>query len=146
LKFTGGIGGIWYWTTYPGARVDSELPFYQYSDEELWKDWNFRERFPGRDEILEYFKYVDQKWDLSKDIYLNTCVVSAEFDTTMDKWCVRTKDGKVFVARFLNLGVGLAAKPYEPEFKGIEEFKGVIHHSNNWPKEVILFLILFSLW
>jgi hypothetical protein len=32
------IGGIWYWNCYPGARVDSYGPLYQFSSEELWRD------------------------------------------------------------------------------------------------------------
>ena len=27
----GGLGGVWYWNCYPGARVDSPGPIYQYS-------------------------------------------------------------------------------------------------------------------
>jgi hypothetical protein len=35
------IDGIWYWSCYPGARVDSYGPLYQFSSEELWRDWNY---------------------------------------------------------------------------------------------------------
>lgn len=27
------IGGIWHWNCYPGARVDTPVPIYEYSDE-----------------------------------------------------------------------------------------------------------------
>ena len=27
-----GLGGVWHWNSYPGARVDSEIPYYQFSD------------------------------------------------------------------------------------------------------------------
>ena len=30
-------GGIWYWNCYPGARVDSQVPIYEYSIPEVWK-------------------------------------------------------------------------------------------------------------
>jgi len=29
---------IWYWNCYPGARVDSDIPLYEYSIEDLYKD------------------------------------------------------------------------------------------------------------
>ena len=32
-------GGIWYWNCYPGARVDSHVPIYEFSLPELWRDW-----------------------------------------------------------------------------------------------------------
>lgn len=31
------IGGIWHWNCYPGARVDSQVPIYEYSMPEVWK-------------------------------------------------------------------------------------------------------------
>ncbi|WP_426414157.1 hypothetical protein [Bradyrhizobium ganzhouense] len=38
-----GLGGVWYWNCYPGARVDSPGPMYQFSREDLWRDWKFTE-------------------------------------------------------------------------------------------------------
>ncbi len=42
-----GIGGVWHWNCYPGARVDTHCDIYQFSDPELWQDWEWSERFPG---------------------------------------------------------------------------------------------------
>jgi cation diffusion facilitator CzcD-associated flavoprotein CzcO len=39
------IGGIWYWNCYPGARVDSYGPLYQFSSEGLWRDWSYSELY-----------------------------------------------------------------------------------------------------
>ncbi len=34
-----GVGGVWFWNRYPGARVDSHFPFYQYwFSRELWNE------------------------------------------------------------------------------------------------------------
>ena len=38
------LGGIWHWNCYPGARVDSHVPNYEFSMEELWRDWTGRHR------------------------------------------------------------------------------------------------------
>ena len=35
------LGGVWHWNCYPGARVDSQVPNYQFSFEELWKGWSW---------------------------------------------------------------------------------------------------------
>lgn len=32
-----GLGGIWHWNCYPGARVDTEVPIYEYSFEKVYK-------------------------------------------------------------------------------------------------------------
>jgi len=57
-----GLGGVWWWNSYPGARVDTSAPFYEFSDPTLWEDWNWEEHFPGRDELQRYFTHVDKKW------------------------------------------------------------------------------------
>ena len=41
------LGGVWYWNCYPGARVDSHVPNYQYSFEDLWKGFSWTEKFPS---------------------------------------------------------------------------------------------------
>src|SRR5258708_5879792 len=43
----GGLGGVWYWNCYPGARVDSSGPIYQYSRDDLWRKWQFSELYPS---------------------------------------------------------------------------------------------------
>ena len=40
------LGGIWHWNCYPGARVDTHVPMYEYADETVWRDWYWEERFP----------------------------------------------------------------------------------------------------
>ena len=48
------FGGTWYWNTYPGARVDSDIPTYEFSRPELWKGWTWTEKFPGWKELQAY--------------------------------------------------------------------------------------------
>lgn len=130
-----GLGGIWQWNRYPGARVDSHGALYQYSDPELWKDWSFKELYPDWQELRKYFNYVDSKWNLNKDIDLNTRVTGADFDESSRKWTVHTQNGKDYVTRFFVLCTGFAAKPHVPPFEGIEDFQGKIHHTGLWPQE-----------
>src|SRR5438105_3097345 len=63
--FASTLGGIWYWNRYPGARVDTTCPLYQFSREDLWRDWQYTEMFPAWNEIRAYFNYVDEKMNLS---------------------------------------------------------------------------------
>ncbi|KAK7468248.1 hypothetical protein VKT23_002757 [Stygiomarasmius scandens] len=88
------LGGTWYWNTYPGARVDTELPAYQLSLPELYHDWTFTEKYPDFQELQAYFKYVDQKLDLRKDIFFESRVKEASWDEKEGKWTVITEDGK----------------------------------------------------
>ena len=65
--------------------MDSHVPNYEYSLEEIWQDWNWTERFPSWDELRRYFQHVDQKLNLSQDIQFGTRVTSAQFDTDRDQ-------------------------------------------------------------
>ncbi|KAG7087479.1 hypothetical protein E1B28_013442 [Marasmius oreades] len=129
------LGGIWHWNCYPGARVDSNVPVYEFSIEDLWKDWTWTEKFPSYTELRDYFNYVDSKLGLSKDIRFNTRVVAAHFDDQVDRWNVKTEDGTVVRPRFLILCTGFASKKYIPPFVGLETFQGVLHHTAAWPQE-----------
>lgn len=135
----GDLGGTWYWNCYPGIRVDSDYSIYQFAMDDLWKDWNFTERFPAGAEVHKYFHYLDKKLDLSRDIVYNTRVVSAEFNATTNRWAVTTQDGSVVHPRFLLMCVGTSAKPYTPAFKGLDTFKGERHHASRWPREGVNF-------
>ncbi len=127
-------GGIWYWNCYPGARVDSHVPVYEYSDENIWRDWNWTERFPAGDELLGYFRHVDKKLDLSRDIQFNTRVIGARFDEADRRWLIDTDSDHVYRAKFFVLCTGFAAKPYVPDFAGLGDFKGACHHTGLWPQ------------
>ena len=130
-----GLGGIWHWNCYPGARVDSHIPIYEYSMENLWEGWNWSERFPDWQELRRYFEYVDKKLDLSKDICFNTRVTGAEFDEDSNSWLVQAGDGLQIRAHRVVFCTGFAAKHYVPDFEGLDDFKGVWHHTALWPQD-----------
>ena len=83
-----GLGGIWHWNCYPGARTDTHCQIYQYSIDELWKEWKWSELFPSWKEMQDYFSFVDHKLSLSKDISFNSRIASAEFDQGKREWIV----------------------------------------------------------
>ena len=133
------IGGIWYWNCYPGARVDSYGPLYQFSGDELWRDWNYSELYPSWEELRAYFHHVDKKLRLSRDIRFDTRVTGAEFDTDRDQWVVHASDGSVTRAQFFVLCTGLSSKPYIPAIPGLKDFHGICHHTSLWPQEGVDF-------
>ncbi len=129
------LGGIWYWNCYPGARVDSHVPNYEFSLEELWRDWNWTERFPAWDELRRYFRHVDQKLGLSRDIRFNSRVMAARFDADADQWQIECADGHRIRTRFLIPCTGFAAKAYVPGLPGLEGFVGPCVHTAHWPQD-----------
>ena len=90
-----GVGGTWYWNRYPGARCDSESHGYCYTfSEELRRDWDWSERYPGQAEILRYLNFVADRLDLKRDIRLGTKVTGASYDERANRWHVTTTSGE----------------------------------------------------
>ncbi|KAF9886949.1 hypothetical protein FE257_010690 [Aspergillus nanangensis] len=134
FEAAGDFGGVWYWNRYPGARVDSEWPFYQLSIPEVWESYNFSCRFPDHNEIREYFAHVDRVLDLRKDIYFNSRVNHAEWLADEGRWLVQTENGHVASCKYLLLFTGLLQRKHLPEFPGIQDYQGTINHSVEWPQ------------
>ncbi|KAB5531473.1 hypothetical protein GE09DRAFT_1252235 [Coniochaeta sp. 2T2.1] len=133
------LGGIWYWNSYPGARVDTECPVYQLTDAELFKDWTWSERYPGRDELVRYFAHVANVWDLKKNISFNTKVQAAHWNTAFGQWDVQISHGdNTFSAHATHVVfcTGFASKAYVPPFKGIDNFSGQICHTGFWDSSI----------
>ncbi|KAH7019577.1 monooxygenase [Ilyonectria destructans] len=128
------LGGVWHWNCYPGARVDSKVPIYEYSNPRLWKDWTWTQRYPSRDEICNYFEHVENKLHLKKDIVFNARVSAATWNDTRGLWSVIATSGHVRTARFFLLCTGFAAKPFIPDIKGMDKFGGTLCHSSKWPQ------------
>jgi cyclohexanone monooxygenase len=133
-----GLGGVWYWNCYPGARVDTWGPMYQFSDEELWRDWKFGELYPDWSEVRKYFAYIDEKRKYSKDVSFNTHVTAARFDENLHRWIVTavtdTSEMQTVAARYLVLCTGFGSKPYLPDIPGLDTFAGEVHHTARWPQ------------
>ncbi|MDE0805120.1 MAG: NAD(P)/FAD-dependent oxidoreductase, partial [Acidimicrobiales bacterium] len=129
------LGGIWHWNCYPGARVDSHVPVYEYSDEAVWGDWYWDERFPDWTALRRYFDHVDAKWDLRRDIRFGTRVTGADWDETTHAWTVRTDTAEPITTRYFVLCTGFAAKAHVPAFTGLADFGGDCHHTAHWPQD-----------
>jgi cation diffusion facilitator CzcD-associated flavoprotein CzcO len=101
----------------------------------LTLSWTFTTNYPDWRELQAYFDHVDKVCNLSKDTAFETVVTSAEFDQNAAKWTVKTADGRTAKTRFLIIAAGFAAKRYIPAYKGMEKYKGIMHHSSFWPPE-----------
>ena len=81
LEAADGIGGVWYWNRYPGARCDVESYDYSYAfSPELEQEWRWTERYATQPEILRYIEHVADRFDLRRDIHLRQRVTCAEYD------------------------------------------------------------------
>jgi len=136
LEAADGVGGTWYWNRYPGARCDSESHSYCYSfSEELIREWEWSERYPGPPEILRYLNHVAARFDLKRDIRFNTRVSAAHYDEKANLWRVTTEAGEDFTAQFLITAVGCLSAANVPKLPGLDTFQGRWVHTGEWPHE-----------
>src|SRR5689334_21048346 len=135
-----GVGGTWFWNRYPGARCDVESLEYSYSfDEQLQQEWKWPERYGTQPEILKYINHVADRFDLRRDVQLNTRIISAVFDGKANEWVVKTDGGEEIRARYCVMAAGNLSTPRVPDFKGLKDFKGKWYHSGLWPHEGVDF-------
>src|SRR5215469_12798084 len=101
------VGGTWFWNRYPGARVDIESQEYCYSfSPELDAEWKWTERYAAQPELLSYLNHVADRFDLRRDIGLETRVTAARYDEAARRWRVTTDQGGEATAKYVVMATG----------------------------------------
>jgi cyclohexanone monooxygenase len=135
-----GIGGTWFWNSYPGARCDVESKDYSYAfSPELEQEWSWSERYPAQPEILRYLNHVADKFGLWPYIQLNTRVTGASWDADSASWTVATSDGARVTARYFVSAAGCLSEFQVPDLPGLDSFEGPWYHTARWPREGVDF-------
>ena len=135
-----GIGGTWFWNCYPGARCDVDSMQYCYSwSDELQREWQWTERYPTRDEILRYVRHVAERFDLNRDISLNSRVVAGQWLANAGRWQIEIEQGPKVTANFLITATGCLSESRVPHIDGLDQFKGRTFHTGRWPKTPVRF-------
>jgi cyclohexanone monooxygenase len=140
IEAGGGVGGTWYWNRYPGARCDVESMQYSYSfSEALQQEWRWSERFSAQPEIRAYADHVADRFDLRRDIELETRVTAAHFDEAAGLWSLATDRGTSYRARYCIMATGCLSTARLPDFKGRDSFMGRTFHTGHWPHHPVSF-------
>lgn len=136
----GGVGGVWYWNRYPGARLDTESYLYTlvFPQAEVG-DWRWSEHFAGQPELERYLNFVVDRLDLRRHIEFDATVASAWFDEERAGWKVTLRDGRVFFSRFFVPAVGPLSEAVLPKLAGIAHFRGEVIHTARWPQDPVRF-------
>ncbi len=135
------IGGTWWYNRYPGARVDGpSAPLYGYTfSDELVKEWDWTETQSSQPEVLSYLDHFADRFDLRRDIELDTRVDDARYDEATQRWTIETGTGRCVSAAFLICAVGALSTPNTPDIHGIDDFGGRCLHTGHWPEEPVSF-------
>ena len=127
------VGGVWFHNRYPGARVDLEGLHYCYHDPDLYREWVWKERYPGQPELLAYLNFAAEKWDVKRHFRFDTWVTSARWDPDQTLYEVTTDSGQVFHGRFLVMATGPLSAARMPDIPGVEDFQGEWIRTAHWP-------------
>lgn len=129
LEAGGGVGGAWYWNTYPGIGVDIPSFSYQFSFEQR-SDWS-RVYAPGR-ELLAYAEHCVDTYSLRSRIRFDTKITGATFDGDRHLWRLSTAGGRTLTARYVVGATGIFSQPKPPDIPGLETFAGTVMHTARW--------------
>lgn len=128
-----GVGGTWYWNTYPGARCDIESVYYSYSfSDELQQEWEWTERFATQPEILRYIEHVADRFDLRRHFTFGSSVIAGTWLEDERMWRVELDSGRTQLGRHLISAVGCLSTAKTPDIPGIENFTGTTVTTSDW--------------
>jgi len=131
----GGVGGTWYWNRYPGARCDVESLDYSFSfSEDLQRDWKWSEHFAAQGEILTYMDSVVDRFEMRDLFRFNSAVTTMHWDKSACRWIVRA-GSESYNAKYVVMATGLLSVPVDPDIAGLENFKGEILRTADWPED-----------
>ncbi len=133
------VGGTWLENGYPGCRVDVSNHFYSYSFAQR-ADWP--EHFSSQEVLLDYFRGVADRCDITPLIRFGTEVTAIELDESTMTWTLQllADDGteQALEAHAVVSAVGQLNRPNLPDIAGVERFESPAFHSARWDHSVDL--------
>ena len=134
------VGGTWFWNRYPGARCDIPTTDYTYSFDPALEDaWTWSEKYATQPEILRYAQFVAERYDLRRDIHVNTRLEAAAWDDAAACWHLRTSTDAPLRCRFLVMASGCLSVPKVPDIAGAQRFQGPVYFTSRWPTDGVDF-------
>jgi cation diffusion facilitator CzcD-associated flavoprotein CzcO len=133
LEAAPGLGGTWFYNSYPGAACDVPSHLYSYSYAQR-TDWP--RMCSSQAEILDYLRGTARDFDIERAIVLGATVTACEWDERRRGWTVRATLGDgaetAYRADAVVLATGQLNQPALPKIDGLDEFAGHSFHSARW--------------
>lgn len=131
------FGGTWWTHRYPGIRSDSDLHTFGYS----FKPW-VGPPIATAEEILAYMGEVIEENGIGQHIRYRHKITNADWSYADSLWTVTaqnldTGETRMFTCNFLYMCQGYYRhnQGYMPEWDGVEDYKGTLVHSEEWPED-----------
>ena len=123
------VGGTWRDNHYPGCACDVQSHLYSFSFE---PNPNWSRMYAPQPEIKKYLQHCARKYGLLSHIQFGQAVKQAVYEEEHKLWRIETAAGKTLTARVVVSGMGGLSTPAYPNIKGLNKFKGVKFHSQDW--------------
>jgi 4-hydroxyacetophenone monooxygenase len=130
-----GVGGTWWETRYPGARVDTPSRGYTHI---FGAHFPYSSPFCDWAENQRYFDWVADTFELRDDIVFDTEVRALTWDEAASEWEVEVDgpDGRrTLRSNAVVTAVGFLNRPKIPEIEGMADFRGPSWHTSRWPDD-----------
>ena len=130
-----GVGGTWWETRYPGARLDTPSRGYTHI---FGAQYPYPSPFCTWEENQAYFQWLADTFELNEDIVFETEVHALTWDDDGGEWEVEVAgpEGRRTVrSNAVITAVGFLNRPKIPEFEGMEDFRGPSWHTSRWPED-----------
>jgi cyclohexanone monooxygenase len=124
-----GIGGTWRVNNYPGCGCDVQSHLYSFSFE---PNPNWTRMFAKQEEIKTYLEGCWEKYRLQDKTLLNTEITRLAWNDVDELWQIEDAAGNHYSAQFVVSGMGALSTPSIPALNGLENFKGMSFHSQQW--------------
>ncbi|KAL2877112.1 hypothetical protein SGCOL_007734 [Colletotrichum sp. CLE4] len=126
------VGGTWLVNNYPGVQCDVPAHIYAFPFDPN-PDWS--RFYASGAEILKYMKDTVRKWNLDRDLQLNTKVVGAVWQEELGQWKVTVEHQGEQRDEFCHVLIsaqGVLVHESWPDIPGLRDFEGHITHSARW--------------
>ena len=130
------VGGVWSASRrYPGLTTQNVRSTYALSDFPYPADYP---EWPSGEQVQQYLTSYASHFGLDEHIKLNTEVISTEFDSSIQKWTLKTLMSgtaveQVFSFDYMVICNGIFSQPLVPNYRGATEFEaagGRISHTS----------------
>jgi cation diffusion facilitator CzcD-associated flavoprotein CzcO len=133
------IGGTWDLFRYPGVRSDSDMFTLGYS----FRPWEGKKAIADGDSILQYIRDTAAEAGIDRRIRFRHRVVSARWSSADACWRVGAERLDTGEPVELTCGFLFSCSGYyrydrghQPDFAGVDRFRGRIVHPQAWPEDL----------
>jgi cation diffusion facilitator CzcD-associated flavoprotein CzcO len=132
------LGGTWSLFRYPGIRCDSDMYTLGFG----FRPWADRHSITGGDTILGYLRDTVHDEGLDSAVHYGHRMVRAAWHGGEQRWAVTLERAggerfDVFCSfLFACCGYYRYERGYQPDFPGLDSFRGTLVHPQTWPQDL----------